>query len=102
MFLTELQAQLETCQSEQKTLLERYYVSSFDNEKLHETISDLRRKLEDSQSALHELGRENQTLQVNRVFIFLIIKMFSLMASPISYFYICVIFNVAQLKHIMI
>ena len=33
-------------------------------EKLREKSTELRRKLDDTQSALQELGRENQSLQV--------------------------------------
>lgn len=60
-----LEAQLAASQSEQQALLERCYASSSESENLRKTIADLRRRLEESQAALHELGRENQTLQVN-------------------------------------
>ena len=33
-------------------------------EKLQTKVVELRRKLEDSQAAMHELGRENQNLQI--------------------------------------
>lgn len=60
-----LEAQLAASQAEQQAALERVYASSAENENLRKTIADLRRRLEESQAALHELGRENQTLQVN-------------------------------------
>jgi hypothetical protein len=60
-----LEAQLASSQSEQQALLERCYASSSESENLRKTITDLRRQLEESQAALHELGRENQTLQVD-------------------------------------
>lgn len=60
-----LEAQLAASQSEQQAVLERCYASSAESENLRKTITDLRRRLEESQAALHELGRENQTLQVN-------------------------------------
>ncbi|GFG39453.1 hypothetical protein Cfor_08402 [Coptotermes formosanus] len=59
-----LEAQLAASQSEQQALLERCYASSSESENLRKTITDLRRQLEESQAALHELGRENQTLQL--------------------------------------
>jgi len=59
-----LEAQLAASQSEQQALLERCYANSSESENLRKTITDLRRQLEESQAALHELGRENQTLQV--------------------------------------
>lgn len=59
-----LEAQLAASQSEQQALLERCYASSAESENLRKTITDLRRQLEESQAALHELGRENQTLQL--------------------------------------
>ena len=35
-------------------------------QKLQEKVTEVRRKLDDTQAALHELGRENQSLQVGR------------------------------------
>ncbi|PSN47863.1 hypothetical protein C0J52_01269 [Blattella germanica] len=57
-------AQLAASQSEQQALLERCYASSAESETQRKSNADLRRKLEESQAALHELGRENQTLQL--------------------------------------
>ncbi|KAJ9597467.1 hypothetical protein L9F63_011688 [Diploptera punctata] len=59
-----LEAQLAASQSEQQTLLERCFASSAESENQRKNNADLRRKLEESQAALHELGRENQTLQL--------------------------------------
>jgi septal ring factor EnvC (AmiA/AmiB activator) len=70
-----LEAQLAASQSEQQAVLERCYASSAENENLRKTITDLRRRLEESQAALHELGRENQTLQVN--ILWYILKVFA-------------------------
>ncbi|KDR08560.1 Early endosome antigen 1 [Zootermopsis nevadensis] len=58
-----LEAQLAASQSERQALLERCCANTSETENLHKTITDLRRRLEESQAALHELGRENQTLQ---------------------------------------
>ena len=43
--------------------------SQWENEvdRLKFNAAELRRRLEDSQAALHELGRENQSLQVTRL-----------------------------------
>ncbi|KDR15538.1 early endosome antigen 1-like [Zootermopsis nevadensis] len=59
-----LEAQLAASQSERQALLERCCANTSETENLHKTITDLRRRLEESQAALHELGRENQTLQL--------------------------------------
>lgn len=44
--------------------LHRCIISEKECEKLREKVAEQRRKLEDMQAALQELGRENQTLQV--------------------------------------
>ncbi|XP_071452013.1 early endosome antigen 1-like [Hetaerina americana] len=51
-------------EAERQALLERYIQSTKDNEHVQSTANDLRRRLEDSQAALHEIGRENQTYQM--------------------------------------
>ncbi|XP_046406513.1 early endosome antigen 1-like [Ischnura elegans] len=51
-------------ETERQALLERYIQSTKETENLHSTNNDLRRRLEDSQAALHEIGRENQTYQM--------------------------------------
>ena len=42
----------------------RCLASEGETEKLREKTTELRRKLDDTQAALHEMGRENQSLQV--------------------------------------
>jgi len=44
--------------------MSRCLASETECDKLRERASELRRKVEDSQAALLELGRENQSLQV--------------------------------------
>ncbi|KAG8223819.1 hypothetical protein J437_LFUL003705 [Ladona fulva] len=50
-------------ETERQALLERYIESTKENERLKGATNELRRRLEDSQAALHEIGRENQTYQ---------------------------------------
>ena len=64
---TELEAKLENNNEERRALLERCLASEGELEKLREKNSEMRRKLDDTQAALHELGRENQSLQVSLV-----------------------------------
>ena len=45
-------------------LVERCISSEGECEKLREKVTEHRRKLDDAQAALQELGRENQSLQV--------------------------------------
>lgn len=45
--------------------IHRCVTSEKECEKLREKVAEQRRKLEDMQAALQELGRENQTLQVS-------------------------------------
>ena len=54
---------------EEKTELQNN-CSQWENEvdRLKFNAAELRRRLEDSQAALHELGRENQSLQVRNNF----------------------------------
>ncbi|XP_063218851.1 early endosome antigen 1-like isoform X2 [Bacillus rossius redtenbacheri] len=59
-----LEAQIETLQTEQKTLLERCYASTAEAEQLRRTHVEACRSQEEVQAALQELGRENQTLQM--------------------------------------
>lgn len=60
----ELEAKLENALDERRALLERCLNSEGECEKLRTLTIELRRKLDDALSALHELGRENQTLQI--------------------------------------
>lgn len=49
---------------EQQGLVERCLAAELEVERLQGQLTQLRRKLDDSMAALHELGRENQNLQV--------------------------------------
>ncbi|BFZ10758.1 hypothetical protein BsWGS_13797 [Bradybaena similaris] len=60
----ELEVKLERCNDERRALVERCIASERECEKLREHVAEQRYRLEDIQGALHELGRENQTLQV--------------------------------------
>ena len=65
LFISELEAKLENNNDERRLLVERCVTSEKDNEGLRERVAEQRRKLEDLQAALQEMGRENQTLQVS-------------------------------------
>lgn len=60
----ELEAALGATSEEKKALLERCLAAEGEMEKGRNTNIELRRKLDDAQAAVHELGRENQSLQV--------------------------------------
>lgn len=60
----ELEAKVESASDERRSLLERCLAAESELERSRSTIVELRRKLDDSQAALHELGRENQSIQV--------------------------------------
>ena len=62
----ELEAKLENSNDERRMLVERCIASEGECEKLREKVTEHRRKLDDAQAALQELGRENQSLQVGR------------------------------------
>lgn len=63
--VSELEAKLENSNDERRMLLERCIQSENEVKKLYEKVTEQRRKLDDTQAALQELGRENQALQVN-------------------------------------
>ncbi|CAL1292517.1 unnamed protein product [Larinioides sclopetarius] len=63
----ELEAKLENALEERNSLLERCLKSETECERLQKTTADLRRKYDDCVAALQELGRENQTLQVENM-----------------------------------
>ncbi|GFT95975.1 early endosome antigen 1 [Nephila pilipes] len=63
----ELEAKLENALEERNSLLERCLKSETECERLQKTSTDLRRKYDDCVAALQELGRENQTLQVENM-----------------------------------
>lgn len=60
----ELEAKVEAASDERRSLLERCLGAESELDRSRSTIVELRRKLDDSQAALHELGRENQSIQV--------------------------------------
>ncbi|XP_037579289.1 early endosome antigen 1 [Dermacentor silvarum] len=61
----ELEAKLENALDERRALLDRCLRSEGEAETLRINAADLRRRLDDSLAALHELGRENQLLQMD-------------------------------------
>ncbi|GFW77837.1 early endosome antigen 1 [Trichonephila clavipes] len=63
----ELEAKLENALEERNSLLERCLKSETECERLQKISTDLRRKYDDCVAALQELGRENQTLQVENM-----------------------------------
>ena len=66
--VVDLEAKLENNNEERRALLERCLASEGELEKLREQKNEMRKKLDDAQAALHELGRENQSLQVRFVY----------------------------------
>lgn len=60
----ELDAKVESTSDELRSLLERCLGAEGELERSRSSLIELRRKLDDSQAALHELGRENQSIQV--------------------------------------
>ncbi|XP_076363019.1 uncharacterized protein LOC143253288 isoform X2 [Tachypleus tridentatus] len=60
----ELEAKLDNALDERRVLLERCLNSETECEKLRMMTTELRRKYDDTVAALQELGRENQTLQI--------------------------------------
>ena len=62
----ELEAKVESASDERRSLLERCLGAESELERSRSTVVELRRKLDDSQAALHELGRENQSIQVKK------------------------------------
>lgn len=64
LFLAALEATLENNNDENRALRKRCLDFEAEVERLREKANELRRKYDDTQAALHELGRENQSLQV--------------------------------------
>merc|ERR1719264_2380433 len=60
----ELEAKLGSIADERKALLERCLAAESELDRTRSTTVEMRRKLDDSQAALHELGRENQSIQM--------------------------------------
>lgn len=63
----ELEAGLASALDERRGLLERLVQAEAETERTRNITVELRRKLDDGQAALHELGRENQSIQVELV-----------------------------------
>uniref|UniRef100_UPI00358E9FF8 early endosome antigen 1 n=1 Tax=Myxine glutinosa TaxID=7769 RepID=UPI00358E9FF8 len=61
-----MEASLQNGQDERRALLERCVRNESESEKLQSRVTELRRKLEDAQAAMQELGRENQSLQIKQ------------------------------------
>ncbi|XP_076812569.1 uncharacterized protein LOC143459349 isoform X2 [Clavelina lepadiformis] len=62
--LVVLNATVQNNADERRTLLERCLNAEQQVEQMTSRFNELRRKLDDAHSAMHELGRENQALQV--------------------------------------
>ena len=54
---------MEAASDERHSLLERCLGAESELDRSRSTLVELRRKLDDSQAALQELGRENQSIQ---------------------------------------
>jgi len=63
----ELEATVGSANEERRGLLERCVAAEAETERTRNMTVELRRKLDDAQAALHELGRENQSIQVELV-----------------------------------
>ena len=61
------QSSLESGLDERRKLLERCIDVESTNNQLKTNINDLNSQLQQSISAIHELGRENQALQVEKI-----------------------------------
>ncbi len=59
-----MEAKLASSADERRSLMERCLEAEAELERARASTVELRRKLDDSQAALHELGRENQSIQV--------------------------------------
>jgi len=63
----ELEAGVSSALDERRGLLERCVAAESETERTRNITVELRRKLDDAHAALHELGRENQSIQVELV-----------------------------------
>ena len=61
---TAISGRIAELDEEKRVSLTRCVELEGEKEKLQTGVADIRRKYEDSLAAMHELGRENQTLQV--------------------------------------
>ena len=62
----ELEAGVSSALEERRGLMERCVAAEAETERTRNMGVELRRKLDDANAALHELGRENQSIQVRR------------------------------------
>jgi len=63
----ELEACVSSAGEERRGLMERCVAAEAETERTRNMTVELRRKLDDAHAALHELGRENQSIQVELV-----------------------------------
>ncbi len=61
-----MEAKLSNLSEEKRALIERCINSEEECDKLKNEVFQMRHKLDDSIAALHELGRENQSLQIEQ------------------------------------
>lgn len=61
-----MEAKLSNMNEEKRALIERCINGEEECEKLKLELGQIRHKLDDAVSALHELGRENQSLQIEQ------------------------------------
>ena len=59
-----MQTTIQNNNDERRALLERCLQAEQQSEDRNAQLADVRRKLGEAHSAMHELGRENQALQV--------------------------------------
>ena len=69
----ELEAGVSSALEERRGLMERCVAAEAETERTRNMGVELRRKLDDANAALHELGRENQSIQVRGTIVLLII-----------------------------
>ena len=69
----ELEAGVSSALEERRGLMERCVAAEAETERTRNMGVELRRKLDDASAALHELGRENQSIQVRGTIVLLII-----------------------------
>ena len=62
----EAEQRLKATADEKRSLLERCLEAEAELERNRASSADVRRKLDDAQAALQELGRENQSIQVRK------------------------------------
>ena len=65
----ELEAGVSSALEERRGLMERCVAAEAETERTRTMGVELRRKLDDANAALHELGRENQSIQVTETIV---------------------------------